>query len=60
MMFNSPIQFCKVRQAYVAIDQTQHQCALEHGCKPRVKCPLKALFARAEPVSPRAFDVAHV
>jgi hypothetical protein len=52
-MFNSPIEFCKLRQAYVAIDQTQHECALEHGCEPRTKCPLKAVFARGEPVDLR-------
>lgn len=55
MMFNSPTAFCTVRRAYVAIDQTQPECALEHGCEPDTNCPLESVFARRESVDSLRF-----
>lgn len=46
MMFNSPLQYCKVIEEYVALDQTQRQCALEHNCGVGPWCPLEAWFQR--------------
>ena len=43
-MFDSPFEFCKVCGQYVLLDQTQVQCAHEHGCDARVACPLARYF----------------
>ena len=45
-MFNSPTAFCHVRRTYVAIDQPQRECALEHACEVEAPCPLQAMFTR--------------
>jgi len=45
-MFDSPFEYCSVCAQYVLLDQTQRQCAREHGC--RGSCPLQALFTGHE------------
>ncbi len=42
IMFNSPLHFCKMCRAYVALDQSQGECAREHDCAP--PCPLVCFF----------------
>jgi hypothetical protein len=63
MMFNSPLSFCPVCKDYVALDQTQRECALEHRCAAQTKCPLRALFVRnhrsAQPALVRASEPVH-
>lgn len=49
MMFNSPTAFCTARRAWVAIDQTRRECALEHGCERDASCPLQSMFANHRP-----------
>jgi hypothetical protein len=44
-MFNSPLEYCTVCRMYVALDQTQRECAAEHDCTPQQPCPLAHLFA---------------
>ena len=41
--FDSPIERCAVCGEVVLIDQTQRECASEHGCGDR-KCPLHDFF----------------
>ena len=41
--FDSPIERCAVCGEVVLIDQTQRECASEHGCGDR-KCPLHEFF----------------
>ena len=36
---------CEAVHAMVRIDQTQHECAVEHGCPPGRHCPLGSCFA---------------
>lgn len=48
-MFNSPLHFCPVCHQYVALDQSQHECAHEHGCLSTQPCPLAHLFSPPEP-----------
>jgi hypothetical protein len=48
MMFNSPLQFCPVIKEWVALDQTQHECALEYCCDVLLRCPLRTLFKNVE------------
>ncbi|HWQ40376.1 MAG TPA: hypothetical protein VNM24_17490 [Burkholderiales bacterium] len=43
-MFDSPLHYCPVCRQYVALDQSQPECAREHGCSPRQPCPLAHLF----------------
>lgn len=49
--FDAPISRCEAAQALVVTDQTQHQCALEHGCPPGRECPLGTCFARVSGVT---------
>ncbi len=43
-MFNSPLQYCKVCKQYIALDQSQEECAKQHGCRVEV-CPYAGLFS---------------
>jgi hypothetical protein len=43
-MFDSPFEFCSACRQYVLLDQTQPQCAHEHGCSARTTCPLAKYF----------------
>lgn len=59
--FDSPISRCELMRCMVLTDQTQRQCAAEHGCPEGVRCPLVACFTGveiAEPVRVRR-PVAH-
>jgi hypothetical protein len=47
-MFDSPFEYCLVCKEYVLLDQTQRQCAREHGCDRIAKCPLQQFFAGME------------
>ena len=42
--FDSPIGRCEVVREMVLLDETQHECAREHGCAPGTRCPLKGYF----------------
>lgn len=46
-MFDSPLQWCPVVKAWVALDQTQQQCAWLNGCGIRV-CPLANVLLREQ------------
>lgn len=43
--FDSPIARCEAMRVMVLTDQTPHQCAVEHGCSDRMKCPLEDYFS---------------
>jgi hypothetical protein len=47
-VLDSPFDFCKVCREYVLLDQTQRQCAAEHGCGHRPDCPLARYFTGIE------------
>jgi len=47
-MFDSPFEFCTVCRSYVLLDQTQRQCAHEHGCANAAPCPLQRYFTGIE------------
>ncbi|HET6719056.1 MAG TPA: hypothetical protein VFH22_05395 [Rhodocyclaceae bacterium] len=42
--FDAPISRCEVVREMVITDQTQRECAFEHGCAPGIKCPLGGFF----------------
>ena len=48
---DSPIGRCEAEHTMVLTDQTQRECALEHGCPPGRNCPLDGCFARVSGLS---------
>lgn len=44
--FDGSIGRCEAVREMVLTDQTQRQCALEHGCPPGRECPLDGCFAK--------------
>lgn len=46
--FDAPIARCEAMRVMVLTDQTPHQCAVEHGCPDKMKCPLDDCFSGAE------------
>lgn len=49
--FDSPVGRCEVVRELVLLDETQQECAGEHGCPPGTRCPLKGYFAERSGVS---------
>lgn len=47
-IFDVPIARCEVMHAMVITDQTQRQCACEHGCPVGMLCPLQEAFTGVE------------
>lgn len=43
---DSPIGRCEAVKEMVLLDETQRECAREHGCPPGRDCPLEGCFAR--------------
>ena len=48
---DSPMGICEAEHTIVLTDQTQRECALEHGCPPGRHCPLDGCFARVSGLS---------
>lgn len=42
---DSPIGRCEKVREMVLLDETQQECAYEHGCPPGRDCPLEGCFA---------------
>ncbi|MCK6386890.1 MAG: hypothetical protein L6Q65_04700 [Zoogloea sp.] len=51
---DSPISRCEAVREMVLTDQTQRQCALEHGCPPGRNCPLDGCFAEVSGITEAA------
>lgn len=49
--FDSPIGRCEAVKEMVLLDETQAECAAEHGCKPGQACPLEGCFAQVSGLS---------
>lgn len=47
---DSPIGRCEEVREMVLLDETQQECAGEHGCAPGTKCPLKGYFTEVSGV----------
>jgi hypothetical protein len=43
-IFDSPIGRCEAVKEMVLLDETQSECAHEHGCPPGRQCPLDGYF----------------
>jgi hypothetical protein len=48
---DSPIGRCERVREMVLLDQTQAECAAEHGCAPGCACPLTGCFYEASGLS---------
>jgi len=48
--FDSPIARCEAARAMVLTDETQAECAREHGCPPGRVCPLCGYFTETSGV----------
>jgi hypothetical protein len=48
-MYDSPLHFCPVCRQYVALDQSQSECAREQNCLS--PCPLTNFFSVPNPVA---------
>ncbi|MCP5151107.1 MAG: hypothetical protein H6983_06360 [Ectothiorhodospiraceae bacterium] len=44
MKYDTPLEICPKCNELVALDQTQKECANEHGCK-HARCPLDGAFS---------------
>lgn len=44
--FDSPVARCEVMRELVLLDETQQECAHEHGCDRHQECPLAGCFAK--------------
>lgn len=49
--FDSPVGRCEVAKEMVLLDETQQECAREHGCPEGQRCPLEGCFAQRSGVS---------
>lgn len=49
--FDSPVGRCEAIGEMVLLDETQAECACEHGCPPGFDCPLAGYFAEVSGVS---------
>lgn len=49
--FDSPIGRCEAVRELVLLDETQQECACEHGCQAGFDCPLKGWFTEQSGVS---------
>jgi hypothetical protein len=49
--FDSPIGRCELVREFVLLDETQRECAREHGCTPGQICPLRGYFTEFSGVS---------
>ena len=47
-LFSSPIVRCEAVHSMVFTEQTQGQCAQNHGCPPGRDCPLGGRFANVQ------------
>ena len=48
---DSPIGRCEAKKEMVLLDETQAECAAEHGCEPGCDCPLEGQFAKVSGLS---------
>lgn len=48
---DSPIGRCEAVKEMVLLDETQRECAAEHGCEPGTECPLEGCFAEVSGLS---------
>lgn len=49
--FDSPVGRCEEVKGMVLLDETQAECAREHGCPPGTKCPLDGCFVTVSGIS---------
>lgn len=50
-ILDSPLGRCEAILEMVLLDETQQECACEHGCPPGCECPLAGCFAEVSGLS---------
>lgn len=50
--FDSPVGRCEAVREMVLLDETQAECACEHGCPPGRVCPLAGCFTAVSGLAP--------
>lgn len=50
-IFDAPIGRCEAVKEMVLLDETQTECAREHGCPPGRVCPLDGCFTTVSGIS---------
>ena len=55
-IFDSPVGRCEAVHEMVLLDETQGECACEHGCSPGRDCPLEGCFASVSGMSAHTAD----
>lgn len=48
---------CEVAKDMVFLDETQKQCAKEHGCPAGTKCPLEGCFAECSGIAEKHSEI---
>lgn len=54
--FDSPVGRCEAVKEMVLLDETQMECAREHGCPPGFECPLAGYFVNVSGLSDEKAD----
>lgn len=55
-IFDAPISRCEAVHQMVLTDETEAECAREHGCPPERQCPLHGCFAERSGISETATE----
>ena len=53
---DSPVGRCEAVREMVLLDETQTECAREHGCPPGFECPLAGYFVNTSGLSEETAD----
>lgn len=53
---DSPVGRCEAVREMVLLDETQAECAREHGCPPGFECPLAGYFVNVSGLSEETAD----
>ena len=56
-IIDSPIGRCEAVHEMVLLDETQQECACEHGCPPGFDCPLAGYFAKVSGLLTRPLNM---
>lgn len=56
-IFDAPISRCEAIHEMVLTDETERECAHEHGCPPGRDCPLHGCFAERSGICEEATEI---
>ncbi|WP_374324991.1 hypothetical protein [Azonexus sp.] len=56
-IFDAPISRCEAIHEMVLTDETESECACEHGCPPGRECPLHGCFTEHSGICEEASEI---